>query len=197
MRNILKILLVLYIIFLMGCVRLPAPQTTATVLPSDTPMLKRAKTTTPKADIIQDESTNKEFCLWFAEANIIRAEYFIGAKNYINFLNEYGEEAIIFSDKEIMYELAEILRNYNPYQRTFIEDWNNLGPHPDAEEMWRIELKSVEVRLMSFENIIEGIKSDNEVLFEKGRTMYYEAQEYGIDSEKQLFELWERCKRGD
>jgi hypothetical protein len=64
-----------------------------------------------------------------------------GASQFVEWFDKYGETGLEFS--AATEELITSIKEVQPYQRQFVDDWVKLGPHVDAEEAWEKELSSI------------------------------------------------------
>ena len=62
-----------------------------------------------------------------------------------------------------------------PYQKEFLAQWQLLGPHPRARAFWDGELKAVQLRADSFNDLINGLEKPEVETYKRGWERFAEA----------------------
>lgn len=130
-------------------------------------------------------------CLWLPKAQILVAKRISGASQFVEWFDKYGETGLEFS--AATEELVTSIKEVQPYQRQFVDDWVKLGPHVDAEEAWEKELSSIQLRIQAFEEIIEGYESSNIDKYNHGLITWGESAQVGNEASSAMFEIVTRC----
>lgn len=109
--------------------------------------------------IIVTPTPKSSVCLWLPKAQILVAKRINATSQLIEWLDEHGEAGLEFSTATE--ELVTSIKQVQPHQRQFVNDWVKLGPHVDAKQAWENELSSIQLRIQAFDDLIEGYESSN------------------------------------
>jgi Tfp pilus assembly protein PilF len=148
----------------------------------------------------QVRSTPKDsqtLCDWFVEAQLLRFNRFSGLKKFTEFYQKYGSEGFTFNDpsnlEERMAALIEAFEEYVPYEREFIEKWEQLGSISEASDFWEKELEAERQKLIAMEKIITAVKTENDILRLEGAKEWDQAILIGRESENAMLEIRNKC----
>lgn len=90
-------------------------------------------------------------------------------------------------------QFVDILVRYQPYQREFIQAWEDLGPNLDASPFWEKELESVQLRIMAFGDIERGYQQNDAELFQVGFDKLWASQPVGLEAEAAMMDVRSHC----
>ena len=149
------------------------------------------KTTT----VGKGEVPDTTLCDWFLMTQMLRNERMAGLSGFNIFIQKYGYEGFNSPDYEIRSEFLDILREYRPYQIQFVQDWEKLGAHPDAQDFWEKELLSEKNKLSALLEMELAFGLSNDERYEDGLALFYKAAETGKEAENAMIEIWSKCSR--
>ncbi len=141
--------------------------------------------------IIVTPTPKSSVCLWLPKAQILVAKRINATSQLIEWLDEHGEAGLEFSTATE--ELVTSIKQVQPHQRQFVNDWVKLGPHVDAKQAWENELSSIQLRIQAFDDLIEGYESSNIDKYSHGLTTWRESAQIGNEANSAMLEIFTRC----
>lgn len=181
-----KTILLTVILFLTACT--PSASTLQTAI-VQTQIAQPTETIEPTAT----PRTDADLCEWFVKTQLLRSQRLSGLSEFTEWFQKYGTDGLVSSDYSVIAELVAILKRYQPYQEQFVEDWIELGAHPEAQEFWDKELSSVQLRIQAFDEMIEGFDEQDTDKYNHGLTVFSEAAQIGHEAESAMLEVRSQC----
>ena len=160
-----------------GISTLPAP----TPAPSAKPAV--APRGTPRYDA--------DLCAWFEKALKLRTARITALAEFSTWVDGHGEGTKI--QEADLHELLRILKGAQPYQKEFLAQWQLLGPHPRSRAFWDGELKAVQLRADSFDDLINGLEKQEVETYKRGWERFAEAATLGRAAEATGQPLGAQC----
>lgn len=136
---------------------------------------------------------NSDICQWFIKTQFLRLERMGGLSEFNEWYQKHGTEGFVSSDDSVIEELVTVLKRYQPYQEQFLEDWIELGAHPEAQEFWEKELSAVQLRIQAFDQMIKGVEEKNTDKYNDGLTTSSKASQVGLEAESAMLVVRSKC----
>ena len=179
MRRHILILIVLLILLLGACTSArPTP-----AQPTAAPRPPAAAQPLPGYDA--------DLCAWFEKALKLRTARITALAEFSTWVDSHGEGTKI--QEADLRELLRILKGAQPYQKEFLAQWQLLGPHPRARAFWDGELKAVQLRADSFDDLINGLEKPEVETYKRGWERFAEAAVLGREAEATGQPLGAQC----
>ncbi|MBK6434321.1 MAG: hypothetical protein WAV74_12740 [Anaerolineae bacterium] len=134
---------------------------------------------------------DSSFCLWLAKAELLRAKRISGSSQFVEWFDKHGETGLDYSAASE--EMVNIIKEYQPYQKQFVDDWVKLGAHAEGKDFWEKELSSVELRIQAFDLIVEGFESSDQNKYNRGLITWEKSAQVGNESSSAMFEIATEC----
>jgi hypothetical protein len=163
----------------------PAPSTrAATAAPAATATPAAAA---PPAALPYDA----DLCAWFEKALKLRTARITEFAAFSTWVDSHGEGTKL--QEADLRELLRILKGAQPYQKEFLAQWQLLGPHPRGRAFWDGELKAVQLRADSFDDLINGLEKQEVETYKRGWERFAEAAILGREAEATGQPLGAQC----
>ena len=160
-----------------GAPTLPAPTSAPAAKPAVAPQV------TPLYDA--------DMCAWFEKALKLRTARITALTEFSTWVDGHVEATKI--QEADLRELQRILKGAQPYQKEFLAQWQLLGPHPRARAFWDGELKAVQLRADSFDDLINGLEKPEVETYKRGWERFAEAAILGREAEATGQPLGAQC----
>lgn len=141
----------------------------------------------------QTQNPNQSLCDWFTEAQSLIKRRNRNLSDVTRFTQKYALDSL--NNKSVFVEMVILLENHQPYYYDFVTAWMELGPHPDAILFWEKELEFVELRIDSFDEILNGSYENNFDQIDNGWVLYVNANYPGAEAESEMLEIVNKCKK--
>ena len=122
-----------------------------------------------------------DLCAWFEKALKLRTARITALAEFSTWVDNHGEGTKI--QEADLRELLRILKGAQPYQKEFLAQWQLLGPHPRARAFWEGDLKAVQLRADSFDDLINGLEKQEVETYKRGWERFAEAAILGREAE--------------
>lgn len=144
-------------------------------------------------ELLSTPNLPSALCFWFADTQVLRAERISGLTKFISFFQTRAAEDLASLEQADLDELTVILEEYIPYERDFINKWEELGSIRGGEIFWGKELEAEKKKLSAFEKMLDGIADASDTLFNAGRDEVLQAIQIGRESEAAMIEIRAKC----
>ena len=160
-----------------------------------TPETQTSAPTAPTGAAPPEDSLDStlSLCSWFMEAQTIRAERVAAMTLFVEWFQENGPDGAFAEEGEVVAELVDILAEFQPHQREFVQEWRRLGTHPGGTDFWENELRCVEMRIEAFDEMIAGFYGTDMEQYYQGATIFAEASQYGHKAEESMLDIEGQC----
>jgi len=132
-----------------------------------------------------------DMCAWFEKALRLRTARITALAEFSTWVDNHVEATKI--QEADLRELQRILKGAQPYQKEFLAQWQLLGPHPRARAFWDGELKAVQLRADSFDDLINGLEKPEVETYKRGWERFAEAAILGREAEATGQPLGAQC----
>jgi len=132
-----------------------------------------------------------DLCAWFEKALKLRTARIMALAEFSTWVDGHVEATKI--QEADLRELQRILKGAQPYQKEFLAQWQLLGPHPRARAFWDGELKAVQLRAESFDDLINGLEKPEVETYKRGWERFAEAAILGREAEATGQPLGAQC----
>ena len=144
-------------------------------------------------ELLSTPNLPSALCFWFADTQVLRATRISGLTKFMSFFQTRVVEDLASMDQADLDELTEALDEYSPYERDFINKWEELGSVRGGEIFWGKELEAEKQKLSAFEKMSDGARSVDDTLFFEGRDELMQAIQIGRESEAAMIEIHDKC----
>jgi hypothetical protein len=151
---------------------------------------------TSESTQLTPQSSTLPVCEWFLQTQLLRTRRLAGLTEFIEWYQVHaaaGFDAVTVADSA---ELIAILERYQPYQEDFLEAWIDLGSIPQGQEFWEKELRSVQLRIEAFDNMIIGYGSSDLATINAGIDLFEQSQKVGLEGESAMMQVRSMCTGG-
>ena len=132
-----------------------------------------------------------DLCAWFEKALKLRITRITALNEFSAWVDNHGEGTKL--QESDLRELLRILKGAQPYQKEFLAQWQLLGPRPRARAFWDGELKAVQLRADSFDDLINGLEKPEVETYKRGWRRFAEAAILGREAEATGQPLGAQC----
>jgi hypothetical protein len=173
------------VLTLIGVALAACSSTPAVPTPASVPAAKPA--VAPQGTPLYDA----DLCAWFEKALKLRTARIMALAEFTTWVDGHSEGTKI--QEADLRELLRILKGAQPYQKEFLAQWQLLGPHPRARAFWDGELKAVQLRADSFDDLINGLEKQEVETYKRGWERFAEAAILGREAESTGEPLGAQC----
>ena len=138
----------------------------------------------------QPTQGGSDVCSWFVATQMLRAQRIGGLSGLATFMQTHDLNNM--SETEIQ-QFVDILVRYQPYQREFIQAWEELGPNLDASPFWEKEWESVQLRILAFGDINRAYQQNDAELLLDGLDKFFSSQQVGLEAEAAMMNVRSSC----
>ncbi len=140
-----------------------------------------------------DQYSSLSLCTWFARAQFIRVDSISKAGNFSQWMQIYSAKDLTAFDQAGLKKWLELLRNYQPYQKQFVNDWIALKPNSAAKSFWDQELNAAQQQLIASDRMQAGYAARNINQFTTGLKLWGDAGKFIQASDQEMLVLRNKC----